>query len=57
VAPKKKSRDYYRGFGGIFELSLLLWRLAPILHLRREWKPKAAKQTEGVKSCHKKIAP
>jgi hypothetical protein len=24
-AAKTKSRDFYRGFGGIFELSLLPW--------------------------------
>jgi len=24
-AAKNKSREFYRGFGGIFDLSLLLW--------------------------------
>jgi len=41
-AAKNKSRDYYRGFGGIFKLSLLPGWLALILRLRRKWKPKAA---------------
>src|ERR1019366_4725569 len=27
--------------------------MAPILHLRREWKPKAAKRAEVAKSCHR----
>src|SRR5208337_1647682 len=53
LPPKNESRDFYRGFGGIFELSLLLCGLAPILHLRREWKPIAAKKTEVAKSCHR----
>jgi hypothetical protein len=52
-AAKNESRDFYRGFGGIFELSLFLCRLAPILHLRREWKPIAAKKAEVAKSCHR----
>jgi hypothetical protein len=29
--------------------SLFSWRLAPILHLRRKWKPIAAKQAERAK--------
>jgi hypothetical protein len=44
-----------RGFGGIFELSLLPLWLAPIQHLRRNGKPTAAKQAERAKSWHKKI--
>jgi len=48
---KNKSRDFYRGLGGIFELSL--FRMAPIQHLRREWKPIAAKEAKGAKSSHR----
>jgi hypothetical protein len=50
---KNKSRDFYRGLGGILELVLRAYRFAPILHLRRETKPIAAKPAERAKSCHK----
>jgi hypothetical protein len=52
VLPPKKMPRFYRGFGGIFELSFLPWRLAPILHLRRECKPIAAKVAKDAKSSH-----
>jgi hypothetical protein len=56
LSQKQKPR-FYRGFGGIFELSLFSWGLAPILHLRRKWKPIAAKQAERAKSWHRDLEP
>jgi hypothetical protein len=56
-AAKNESRDFYRGFGGILELSLLCWGLAPILHLGRAGKPIAAKRAERAKSDHIGVKP
>jgi hypothetical protein len=56
IHPKKKSRDFIAASAESLSLSrLLLCRPAPILHLRREWKPIAAKWAEVAKSSHKRI--
>jgi hypothetical protein len=56
-AAKNKSRDFFAALAESLELSLLFQRLAPILHLRREGKPKAAKRSEDAKSRHKEVEP
>jgi hypothetical protein len=54
---KQKPRLLSRLGAESFELFLNFFCYAPILHLRRGWKPIAAKQAKGVKSCHRSHEP
>jgi hypothetical protein len=56
-APKAKAAIHSRPLVEELELSFLSRRVAPVLHLRRAYKPIAAKKIEGGKSCHDSTLP